>query len=583
MATSGTIKSSVYKSHLWLTFNWSQSSQSIANNTSTVSWNLKLHWDARINFSASKSGSVTVNGTKYSFTYTGGASGSSGSVTLKSGTTTISHNADGTKSFSVSASFNINITYSGSAVNTMSLSGSGSLNTIARKSSVSVTSGSGTKPGSGNIVLSIARASSSFTHTITWSCAGLSGTVGTGLTTSATWAVPASIIEKSPNASQTVTFTCTTYSGGTAIGNTTCTATVGYYGPSTVSAYSNTIGTAKNVAVTRSSSLFTHTVTWAYGNQSGTLLTKGTSTSIAWTPAMSLCSQTPNGTSGTGVLRITTYYGNTQIGSTQSATITLSVPSSVVPSFSAITCVENVSEVSTKIGAYVQNKSRLTLAITGASGSYGSTIKTYKITGCGQTINAISGTTGVITVSGTQTITASITDSRGRTATKTLVINILPYTAPKILGSGVERATDTTANVSAQLEASSLVVNATEKNKLLYKVEYKSIDAAGYTTLTGEYATLKSNMARTVTGLNESKSYDFRIYVGDIFGYNNSPTVANISTAFKSFDFDTKNGRLGIQKVLEHEDSILEVPEGKRMYSGNNAIDFDNILIFVEE
>lgn len=582
MAASGTIKSSVYKSHLWLTFNWS-ATQNIANNTSTVSWNLKLHWDARINFSASKSGSVTVNGTKYSFTYTGGASGSSGSVTLKSGTTTISHNADGTKSFSVSASFNINITYSGSTVSTMSLSGSGSLNTIARKSSVSVTSGSGTKPGAGNIVLSIARASSSFTHTITWSCAGLSGTVGTGLTTSATWAVPASIIEKSPNASQTVTFTCTTYSGGTAIGSTTCTATVGYYGPSTVSAYSNTIGTAKNVAVTRSSSLFTHTVTWAYGNQSGTLLTKGTSTSIAWTPAMSLCSQTPNGTSGTGVLRITTYYGNTQIGSTQSATITLSVPSSVVPSFSAITCVEYVNEVSTKVGNYVQNKSRLTLAITGATGNQGSTIRAYNITGCGQTINASSGTTSVITVSGNQTITATITDSRGRTATKTLAINILPYTAPKILGSGVERATDTTANVSAQLEASSLIVNATEKNKLLYKVEYKSIDAAGYTTLTGEYATLKSNMARTVTGLNESKSYDFRIYVGDIFGYNNSPTVANVSTAFKSFDFDTKNGRLGIQKVLEHEDSILEVPEGKRMYSGNNAIDFDNILIFVEE
>ena len=583
MAASGTIKSSVYKSHLWLTFNWSQSSQSIANNTTTISWNLKLHWDAQLNFSASKSGSVTVNGTKYSFTYTSGASGSSGSVTLKSGATTISHNADGTKSFSASASFNINVTYSGSAVNTMSLSGTGTLNTIARKSSISVSSGNGTKPGAGSIVLAISRASSSFTHTVTWSCAGLSGTVGTGLTTSATWAVPASIIEKSPNASQSVTFTCTTYSGGTNIGSATCTATVGYYGPSTVTAYSNTIGTAKNVAVTRSSSLFTHTVTWAYGNQSGTLLTKGTSTSIAWTPAMSLCSQTPNSSSGSGTLKITTYYGSVQIGSTQSATITLSVPSSVVPSFTAITCVEYVSEVESKVGLYVQNKTRLTLAITAASGSYGSTIKTYKITGCGQTINAISGTTGVITVSGTQTITATITDSRGRTATKTLAINILPYTAPKILGSGVERAGDTTASVSAQLQASSLKNGSTEKNKLMYKVEYKSVDSAGYTTLEGEYTNLEQTMARTITGLNPSKSYEFRTYVGDIFGYNNSPAISNVSTAFKSFDFDTKNGRLGIQKVLEHEDSILEVPEGKRMYSGNNAIDFDNILIFVEE
>ena len=582
MASSGTIKSSVYKSHLWLTFNWSQSSQSIANNTTTISWNLKLHWDARINFSASKSGSVTVNGSKYSFTYTGGASGNSGSKVLKSGSTTITHNSDGKKSFSVSASFNINITYSGSSISTMSLSGSGTLNTIARKSSVSVSSGSGTRPGAGNIVLSISRASSSFTHTVTWSCAGLSGTVGTGLGTSATWAVPASIINNSPNGSSTVTFTCTTYSGGTNIGSTSCTATVGYYGPSTVYSYSNTIGTAKSVTVSRSSSLFTHTVTWAYGNQSGTLTTKGTSTSLSWTPAMALCAQTPNGTSGTGVLRITTYYGNTQIGSTQSATITLTVPSSVVPSFSAITCVENVSEVSTKIGSYVQNKSRLTLSITGATGNQGSTIRTYKITGCGQTINASSGTTSVITVSGNQTITATITDSRGRTATKSITINVLPYSAPKIIGSGVERSTDTTASVTAQLEASSLKIGTTEKNKLLYKVEYKSIDATGYTTLTGEYATLKSNMSRTVTGLNESKSYDFRIYVGDIFGYNESPAVANISTAFKSFDFDVKNGRVAVRKVLEHEDSVAEFPSGSKIYSGNNAINLDNILIFVE-
>lgn len=172
MASSGTIKSSVYRSHLWLTFNWSQSSQSIANNTTTISWNLKLHWDASISFSASKSYTVTVNGTKYTGNYTGGATGSSGSATIRSGTTTISHNTDGTKSFSVSATFNIDITWLGSKLSSMSLSGNGTLNTIARKSSISVTSGDGTKPGAGNIVLSISRASTSFTHTVTVGNAG---------------------------------------------------------------------------------------------------------------------------------------------------------------------------------------------------------------------------------------------------------------------------------------------------------------------------------------------------------------------------------------------------------------------------
>ena len=55
------------------------------------------------------------------------------------------------------------------------------------------------------------------------------------------------------------------------------------------------------------------------------------------------------------------------------------------------------------------------------------------------------------------------------------------------------------------------------------------------------------------------------------------------STAFKSFDFDVKTGRIGIQKVLEHKDSIIEVPHGSKLYVGETPIDLDNILIFIEE
>ena len=56
-----------------LRFTWSQSSQSIDNNNSVVSWSLNLiSTSGSISSSASKSWSVTVNGTNYSGTNTVG-------------------------------------------------------------------------------------------------------------------------------------------------------------------------------------------------------------------------------------------------------------------------------------------------------------------------------------------------------------------------------------------------------------------------------------------------------------------------------------------------------------------------------
>ena len=85
-----------------LRFGWWQDSQSIANNSSVVGWHLQLIASGgSISSSASKSWSVTVNGSNYSGTDT--VSVSNGATkTLASGSTTIAHNADGTKSFGFS-------------------------------------------------------------------------------------------------------------------------------------------------------------------------------------------------------------------------------------------------------------------------------------------------------------------------------------------------------------------------------------------------------------------------------------------------------------------------------------------------
>ena len=140
MASSGS-KSVTVGSGCTLKFNWSQSSQSVTNNTTTISWNMQVILSSgySISSSAGKDWSVTINGTKYSGTNSfGSISGTT--KTLASGSTTINHNSDGTKAFSYSFSQEFNITYNGASVKIISGSGSGTLNTIARASSFTLSS-----------------------------------------------------------------------------------------------------------------------------------------------------------------------------------------------------------------------------------------------------------------------------------------------------------------------------------------------------------------------------------------------------------------------------------------------------------
>lgn len=133
-----------------------------------------------------------------------------GSVTVASGSTTIDHNNDGTKSISYhalvqSATFGIN----------GEISGTFTLNTIPRASSVS--------GGSGNIggktTISVSRASTSFTHTLRYAFGSLSGTIATGVGDSYTWTIPTSFYAQIPNDKRgTGTIYCDTYSGSTLVG-----------------------------------------------------------------------------------------------------------------------------------------------------------------------------------------------------------------------------------------------------------------------------------------------------------------------------------------------------------------------------
>jgi hypothetical protein len=130
----------------------------------------------------------------------------------------ISHSADGKKTIVITFSFDGKLS---SYYPNGSISKTIKLPTIPRTSSVTCADGN---IGSATTI-NINRASSTFTHTLTYSFLGLTGTIATKTSsTSIGWTIPTSFYAKIPNAnSGKGTITCSTYSGNTLIGTSTCT------------------------------------------------------------------------------------------------------------------------------------------------------------------------------------------------------------------------------------------------------------------------------------------------------------------------------------------------------------------------
>ena len=215
MASSGSITTNEVEGRS-LTLSWILSSQSVEKNTSTISWTLKGSGSAS-GYVMSGAFKAVINGVTV---YTSEPRIElRNTTTVASGTATIAHNSDGTKSFSLSCEAGI-YTYAVSAT----ASGTHTLTTIPRASTISATNAN---MGSASTI-TITRASSSFTHTLTYSFGNATGTIATKTTsTSVSWTPTLTLANQIPNAvSGKCTITCKTYSGTTEVGSKTCTMTL---------------------------------------------------------------------------------------------------------------------------------------------------------------------------------------------------------------------------------------------------------------------------------------------------------------------------------------------------------------------
>lgn len=234
------------------------------------------------------------------------------------------------------------------------------------------------------------------------------------------------------------------------------------------------LGSPAKLDVTKADSSYTHRITYAWGTHSGVVSAETGATSITWTPPLDLANDIPNAAAGVGTLTITTYSGDTALGS-QSYSFAASVPSSAAPTASV--ALSDAAGYADTYGTYVQTKSRLK-AVTTASGKYGATINGYTLAISGLTATGATATTGALPASGTVAYAVTVTDSRGLSTVLRGTITVLPYAAPGIRSISAARCdadgTDNPAGDHAKVSFVGAVAPLASQNTAAYVIRYRA-------------------------------------------------------------------------------------------------------------
>ena len=341
-----------------------------------------------------------------------------------------------------------------------------------------------------------------------------------------------------------------------------CTMTITYeegVSVPTVSASSVNLGSSVTISTNRLSTAATHIINYYFGNAIGTIATD-VGDSVSWTPPLSLASQIPSGTSALCTITCETYYDGEQTG-INTCSLTLNVPASVVPSISSVSYSEAVSGIAAQFGGYVQNRSKLAVSIS-ASGIYGSSISSVKISLNGNVYTGTSFTTAVLATSGSNTMTVTVTDSRGRTTSTTRTFTVLAYSPPSLTlfsaqrcnadGSAVQ-VDGTHVRVSVKGSATSV----SSKNTMSCTIYYKLSSASAWTQATtitpSSYAINTTNLVLPQT-YNVLNSFDLEVRVEDYFYYIEQSVSIGTKTVLMDFYHD--GSAIAFGKVAETPNAV---------------------------
>lgn len=336
---------------------------------------------------------------------------------------------------------------------------------------------------------------------------------------------------------------------------------------------SATIGSdSVTVSISRNSSAYKHKVKLILGDTTY-LLAENVDTSYTFTPNMSYCNKITTSTSGTATIKVETLTGtNGSWIAETTKTLTLNVPSSVVPSVGISVTANNQTS-----GVNVVGKTTFTVKPTNASGSYGSTIKSYSITGGYLNSTSSSGATTGTLNAGDYTFVVKVTDSRGRTAQASQRVTVNAYSSPTISArtfrcdsKGTESSSGAYIAVNFSWEITNLASN--NSNAKQYFIQYKTNSAASYTTSV-DWTNLSSYSGSMTKVLSQTfsttSSYNIQLKVKDSFGTTTSTLDVSTISALLNIE---KSG-VGVGKI--HEKGVLDVGgqlhTTSEIYSGNSV------------
>lgn len=562
-----------------------EDSVSTANNTSRVVVTVKLEpaGSQAVYNGYNQTLTVKVNsstiGTK-AFTYSIPAGGS---LALGTYTTTITHNADGSKTVPIVVS-------ASGGGDSASISQSLVLTKIARASSI--TGGWNWTIGN-NTTVSISRASSSFTHTVyidTWNKSTASwGNIRTitGVGTSISSGFVASNIatmaqhlrnEGATAGSIKTRIRIQTYSGSTAIGGVVSKeGTLTNINASTISSATATAHNGVPYTITRQSSNgnITHELSYQFGtfNKKLTLANNASNTgtmSFNSTELDTIYKQVTGGLYGTGGFTLTTYIAGVQVKNTVTVSnLRLNFDTAqVAPTISnAFTFSDTNASMVAITGSNqiaIQNKSIISVVIPANASTFksGATGKTYSVTinGVEKTATySASATTiafGTVSAGSNTTITVSITDSRGIKVSTTKTLVVYPYANPTVSGV-MARANG--FDDSTTIRATGAIASVSSKNAITsVHYRFKEITASAY----GSYVALTPTLTganfstNTVTrSFDNTKKYHVEFRIIDKVG-TTTTNVVLLDSGKPIMFVDKKNKSVGIGKFPDFANTL---------------------------
>ncbi len=301
-----------------------------------------------------------------------------------------------------------------------------------------------------------------------------------------------------------------------------------------------------------------HDLTYQLADGStGTIASKVGLVSTPWKVA-DCGSIIPNGLSTPISIICTTYDAKgTDLGSV-TLSLVATVPASVVPVIGNVTVTETVSGLAAKYKGFVQSKSKVRAEVT-ASGAGGSTVAGVVSTLEGRSYAGASWTAAdVLSGSGSLEIRTTVTDSRGRTASRSTVISVMAYTPPKITAFSAWRATSAAADAPESADGNYAAVRYAYSvpslnggNTVGMNVKAKRASEPVYSQVLFSGSALSADTTgRPAEPLSSDYRWDIQMTVTDSFGATATATV-QLPSAAVVMDVAADGLGLGIGKTAE--------------------------------